>query len=122
MISEPLAKILELNELQLKESFDSASDSALLLPSSHRLPNLYTVELAFKSDAGPWLQQAFDIWQRMQRPSLRVFLPLEINEEQLANLWPENPQATAEELLGPPIDSSGPGYLSFVPGDLPLEA
>ncbi len=121
-LAPSLLGILQDNEIELGTAPLQGDQSPLLLSSSHRLPNQYTVILPFMGEPLPWLEQAHQIWQGLGRPSLRLFLPLEIKDRDLEAHWPQENSLSVQEMQTSQGDMGGPGFFSFVPGDLPLEA
>ena len=55
----------------------------LLIPTQQNLPNRWVLVLPGSSNASHWLKEAFRIWQSMQKPSLRIFLPKSADAELL---------------------------------------
>lgn len=55
--------------------------SPLLIPTQQNLPSRWVIVLPGSANASHWLREAFQIWQSMQRPSLRIFLPKSADAE-----------------------------------------
>ncbi len=60
--------------------------ASLLVESSKLLPNQVTVQL-FNRTFDSWVDEAMRIWNDLQRPSVRVFLPSEKASSQLTSRW-----------------------------------
>lgn len=86
-LSSELKSIINDNELEVLQ-FNSPKTS-LMIASDGRLPNKQLVELTSSEKPEEWVLQVFQIWQQLQRPSLRIFLPEFITSEDLFKLWPE---------------------------------
>ena len=86
-MSEPLKEIVEHCELPFKDT--SLPDfMPLLITSQHNLPNKYTVKIEFQGSAQAWLKNIHLVWVNLQRPSLRVFLPNNVNIADVKKYWP----------------------------------
>lgn len=55
-----------------------------LLESSSKLPNLWTIELVYTTK---WLQKVHSIWENLNCPSLRIFIPTTIKPEEVKQQW-----------------------------------
>ncbi len=58
-----------------KVQIDGGATSPLMIASHKHLPNKWVVIIHWQQDLGTWVEQAFQIWSRLQKPSLRFFLP-----------------------------------------------
>ena len=91
-IPDPLQKILDENsDLQIKML--PASKSVLALAVDQELPaeNLVIVS---ESDPTEWLSKCLDIWQKAQKPAVRLFLPAELSPAQVEKVWDETDNLT----------------------------
>lgn len=87
-LSADLEKVLEENELEvLKKS--PRVPNRVLISSSHLLPNRFLLVLPYKKDLQAWLEEAHEVWQGLGRPTLRFFLPKDIDVDQFTKAWPE---------------------------------
>lgn len=86
-VSPALMAITRENELEVEHYFD-AQNKPLLITSELRFPNKQVVELPAESDHQKWYQMAYEIWQSMNEPTLRVFLPDDSSETDFQKLWP----------------------------------
>ena len=68
-------------------------EKALLIGSSKRLPNLFTIEIPYHP---LWLKDTYQIWKNMGQFSLRVFLPKPVFEHDFISLW--NPVAKTSQI------------------------
>ncbi len=59
----------------------------LLCESSLHLPCQHTLFLPYSS-SNQWVQQVLENWKNLQKPSLRIFLPQNMNQKELINHWP----------------------------------
>lgn len=75
------------DDIPLK-SYRPEEPAPLLVASSEFLPNRAVVKLPLK-DAKEWTTKAYDIWQQLQKPSLRLFLPRTLRERDFESQWPE---------------------------------
>jgi hypothetical protein len=73
-LPEYLNEVLTETGLNLKKPAVSLQNP-LMIASHSLLPNRWIVIIPWESDIEKWASQAFDIWQKLNRPSLRVFLP-----------------------------------------------
>ncbi len=60
----------------------------LLLASSTRLPNDQTVILQFDERIDEWFKRVKLIWYKLNRPKMRIFLPVELKESEIIRFWP----------------------------------
>ena len=66
--------------------WEPKSPSPLLMQTAFRLPNLWTVELIC-THKGLWLNQAYTIWEKLNRPTLRLFVPRLVTKEDVETTW-----------------------------------
>ena len=59
----------------------------LLLDTYKYFPNNSILCLPFKKET--WLKDAHHFWKQLDKPSCRIFIPLNCDEEELINFWPE---------------------------------
>lgn len=69
-----LADVLENTELE-KKNIPLDKSSPLMIASQEFLPNKWVVILPWSENMTAWSAQAFQIWQKLNQPSLRIFLP-----------------------------------------------
>jgi hypothetical protein len=56
-------------------NFQQPMPSALMISSQELLPNKWTVILPWQDDVAQWASRAYEIWQNLKMPTLRIFLP-----------------------------------------------
>lgn len=93
-ISSELITVLQTCEVEAPE-FKLNPNAPLLVESSKLLPNQVTVQL-FNRTFESWLEDAISIWNDLQRPSVRVFLPADKSPDVMKTRWqmPDNVSAT----------------------------
>ena len=74
-----------------KNEPDSHSKIPLAIMSQQRFPNKQVIQMPF-DEPKKWVHNIFNLWNRFQRPSLRVFLPQNITDSFFKKLWPEGSQ------------------------------
>ena len=72
-----------------REDSKNLQDPLLIEASSH-LPCTNILFLHFENSE-KWLKQGFSHWKNLKNPSLRLFLPKEMNQEEITNNWPFTP-------------------------------
>lgn len=73
-LPEFLSEVLEKTELE-KKNIQLDKSAPLMIASQDLLPNKWVVLLPWNNDMAGWSTQAFEIWKKLNKPSLRVFLP-----------------------------------------------
>lgn len=81
----PLKTIL--TDCEIPEIKTAAGSNALMIASQNRLPNSETVFLRAGAQSKTWISEAWKVWERMRRPSVRLFLPKNIHTEDIARNW-----------------------------------
>ncbi len=84
-ISRELVAVLQTWEVEAP-SLKLDPSAPLLVESSKLLPNQVTVQL-FNRTFDSWIDEGLRIWNDLQRPSVRVFLPSEKASSQLTGRW-----------------------------------
>ena len=59
----------------------------LLVESSLHLPCQHVLFIPYSS-SDQWAGQVLENWKNLKNPSLRIFLPFEIDQKELINHWP----------------------------------
>ena len=82
----PLFKEINLRTSFLLEKIGEEREDfeALLIKTSHIFPNDFLLTLPLSEN---WAKESFDRWEKMDKPSFRVFLPLKGEEEELERAW-----------------------------------
>lgn len=104
-LAPELIKVLQENEISWMKDF--VQNQTLMVATQSRLPAQQVVRIPFLNDKTEWMNRARRVWEDLGRPRLRLFLPSEIGEAEVLQLWPGGGMNTE---------------LTFVPGDLSLEA
>lgn len=87
-LSPKLESIISENELPLQPI--KCDDKAPALFASHsRLPNHQTIVINFNNDIQTWVTEIQKIWQNLNQPQSRIFLPVDISIDEFKNLWPK---------------------------------
>ena len=63
---------------------------SVLIDTQKTFPNNSLLCLPLKKKS--WLFDIYNSWKQLDRPSLRVFIPLDYDEEQLKQYWPQPEQ------------------------------
>lgn len=71
-------------------SRQSKDKSPLLIESSCYLPCQKIGFLCFKNSQ-EWIQEVQSFWKKLNKPSLKIFLPQKISFKDLKNEWKEEP-------------------------------
>lgn len=87
-IPEALREILQKSGLPQHQP-DKVSDKPLLVASHKVFPNREIVVLPDSIDKNQWLEQAHTVWSCLNKPSIRIFLPENIQENDFRDAWPE---------------------------------
>ncbi|MCB0350346.1 MAG: hypothetical protein KDD38_04125 [Bdellovibrionales bacterium] len=77
------------NENQLPQFHIELEKTAPLLVSAEiGLPTKRVVEIPSSDEAKPWTTRVYNVWANLDRPTLRVFLPTNINVDDFKTNWP----------------------------------
>ena len=76
--------------------WEAPASKALLIESSHYLPNLWTLELAYSPE---WLNEVYKIWMSLNQPSLRVFAPKIFSKKTWEDNWSQISKKIATEYV-----------------------
>lgn len=88
--SSPIPDYLNyvLEETELKKPAIPVEDQApLMIATQQLLPNKWVVLIPWNGNLGEWVQQAFKVWQNLQQPSIRLFLPPGQSSGSLQHAW-----------------------------------
>ncbi|MCX7977833.1 MAG: hypothetical protein N2578_02395 [Bdellovibrionaceae bacterium] len=61
----------------------------LMIPSLHRIPTRWIVLVPWNSSLPDWISATQKVWVGLQRPTLRIFLPTEVQQSDFTRAWPE---------------------------------
>lgn len=95
-LSPELKKIIVENDLGLQEQALPAG-APLMVAAEKYFPTGRIIELKSQSSLQTWVDRIQDIWLKLGRPKLRVFLPNELTPEEFQKIW-KTPLAPSEEL------------------------
>jgi hypothetical protein len=59
----------------------------LLIQSEFLLPNKWVLVLPFEEDIKSWMSKVAEVWEGLQKPSLRIFLPTGQNSSPHSMAW-----------------------------------
>jgi len=89
-LSADLKNLLLQNELpELKFGEGQAGQQACLISAENFLPTRMVLMLPLKKPFEHWLKQAQLLWTNLGKPNVRVFLPTEIEADEIRDLWPQ---------------------------------
>jgi hypothetical protein len=71
----------------------------LMVASARLLPNRQTVLVPLSDDIEGWVKRCHEVWQSMNRPTTRVFLPDSVQPEAFGGRWPSKDAVGAIELV-----------------------
>lgn len=95
----PLKEIVDELDLDIKD-IDTSNNMPLMISSYLFLPNLRTISLpSGNQDCFGWIQKVANIWNNLQRPSLRVFLPQYMADIDVQQNWTMQGKETIELVL-----------------------
>jgi hypothetical protein len=76
-----------LYENQITWADVQAPHENLLISSSLQLPTRWVLVLLWNGQRAKWVGSVFSHWQQLQKPSLRVFLPQNLAQNEFAQEW-----------------------------------
>lgn len=85
-LSTRLKQILEDCELENQSTASGDNDSLLIL-TSHQFPNRWILVLRGSDSLVDWVEKAMQKWEKMNSPSLRIFLPQGASPSEFRKLW-----------------------------------
>ncbi len=95
-----LEKIIKDNGMPFDDfrRHQSTKIQPLLIASRTQLPNKMTLEWMASGNETPkeWITNINLCWRDLNQPSLRLFLPADMNFEEFLKFWPENPSQESE--------------------------
>jgi hypothetical protein len=59
----------------------------LMVGSAQLLPNEITVQIPNAASPAEWIERCQKLWQNLNKPSMRVFLPRDFSEKEFAAAW-----------------------------------
>lgn len=91
-VSPELKKIIVENDLDLPEPKLSAG-APLMIASSQHFPTSQIIEIKVQSSLNDWVSRIQNIWLKLRRPRMRVFLPNDLTPEDFEKIWQSNTKA-----------------------------
>lgn len=77
-----------ISETGLEKKFIAPDPKApLMIASEELLPNKWVVIIPWDNDIVQWSTKSFEIWQKLNEPSIRVFLPPGQSTGNLESTW-----------------------------------
>lgn len=95
-VSPELKKVIVENDLGLPEH-STPANSPLLVAADRHFPTPRIIELKTQPSLQGWVGRIQEIWTRLGRPKLRVFLPNDLSPEEFQKIW-QTPLKQGEEL------------------------
>lgn len=84
-ISDELETILQKTEFPRFNQLNITEP--LLIPSEQRLPNRWVGIVPFHGDLNPWCKKILKLYEDLNQPSLRIFLPTNLSMNQFTETW-----------------------------------
>ncbi|MCB0408356.1 MAG: hypothetical protein KDD34_09140 [Bdellovibrionales bacterium] len=91
ILASELQSIIKENEMSLN-SPSLKPNSALLINSRDHLPTRSVLHIPITGSKKEWLKQCFETWEKLNEPTVRFFLPPEIDDDFFENQWPKDKQ------------------------------
>ena len=85
----PILKILE--EVEVPQSPKISEHAPLMVGVMMQIPARQFIVLPFH-DLATWARQIHQIWHKLKRPSLRIFLPVGHSTDEFREYWPDMEQ------------------------------
>lgn len=73
----------------------------LMVASSELLPNHAVVVVPPAGSPAAWVESVHKVWTKLDRPSLRVFLPEALGAQDFASSWPKSDRDSLSQALVP---------------------
>jgi len=88
-VSKDIHEILKNCALDGLKGYDFLPEEsdALMILSNQSLPNRWVMILKGSEDIETWLTTAVQKWKKMNSPSVRIFLPEGLKQNEVAKLW-----------------------------------
>ncbi len=85
-IPEEIVKFISFCELPLP-AIPFCDGKKNLVASHHLLPNRWSAQLVFQGQLEKWCKDIFEVWERLRKPTLRIFLPAGVNTADFLKSW-----------------------------------
>jgi hypothetical protein len=83
-----------LNENQLPDfSSPDAMQSPLMIIAQEQFPTKVVLDVLLTTQKSDWAQSLCTVWEKLNKPSVRVFLPPEMTPDEFQSLWPKQHEA-----------------------------
>lgn len=97
-LSPFLEKIIEANEID-SNVIALPKDSPLLIFSVDLLPNRETIHLPYGANFKSWMEKVQDIWQNLNQPAARIFLPQGYAFEDFSSHWTDRKKSSVSVVV-----------------------
>lgn len=94
-ISPELKTILEKEEMEPVPVSTQSSSAPLMVASTGRLPTKMAVMVPYENDVADWAEKCHSVWQKLNCPLLRVFLPDTVTPKSFVSAWPAQSRGSA---------------------------
>ena len=99
-LAPTIKQIISESEFQLKSLDFEEEDPLLMIACEQQVPALMLLRIPNENNHQKWMKRIYDIWTKMDSPTLRIFLPFDFPMSQFKNFWPE-PRSIDEITLVP---------------------
>jgi len=86
-IAEEVQAILKEAELHEHSIVTSPTDSNLMISSQQQLPNQWVVVVPGSEKLRMWMADIHAVWENLKKPTLRVFLPMNLSANAFVESW-----------------------------------
>lgn len=87
--SNTLKSIINENNLPTF-TIEHSDPNPLMIIAKEQFPTTAVIEVPLSENTKKWPKSIHEIWQKLEEPSLRVFLPQEISAEEFKTVWPKS--------------------------------
>lgn len=102
--SQGLKQIVEKNELPFSQ-YEASTEAPLIISCQSRLPSDSCMEMPYRNDLATWLKDIQKVWVNLNYPTLRIFLPPKLSENELLTTWPKTDKdSEVSFVLGGPYE------------------
>ncbi len=85
--SEEIRTTLTACELSMEDFSTSAETTPLMISSRRQLPNKWVVVVPGSKNFRQWVKYLYQMWTKLNEPSLRVFLPVGVVANSFVESW-----------------------------------
>lgn len=98
-VSAELAEIIGQCGLENLSHKTASTAQPILIESQNLLPNRWVIMLDHDWADNDSVKQLVNLWQKLQKPSMRIFLPSKVSKKQALVVWQKNcPDKTQAEV------------------------